>query len=91
MEPRVEILLPGTPKNMWRSDRIEKLKMGTQAVLESLSIRILKFKMADPIWRMISKSFRMLLQIVTFNVLRSLITILTIDFKNSKWRIQYDG
>ena len=76
----------------WQNRKIENGHTRGFGVAELESgIRIIKFKRADPIWRMISKSFRILNSIITFNVLPSLITILIIYFKNSKWRIQFGG
>jgi len=54
-------------------------------------IRFSKFKMANPIWRTkIYKKSRNWMKIGILRLLGSLITNLSSDFKNSRWRIQYD-
>ena len=54
-------------------------------------LRFPKFKMADSIWRTNFRKSSNLFETRQLKVFRSLITILTSDFENSKWRIQYGG
>ena len=51
-----------------------------------------KFKLKDPIWR--TQYFgnpTIFVELCTSTFLRSLITNLTSDFRNSKWQTQYGG
>ena len=61
---------------MWRSDRIEKFKMGTQGAFGSMSSNLIQHGG----WS--KKVSEFCFKIVTYNFLWSLITIMTLDFQN---------